>query len=136
YKFNYVDISSVSFENGIENFELLTFKNAPSRARKIVYKNDIIISTVRTYLKSIDRIESDGKYIVSNGFSVLIPRVKNNPSFIEYFIKSDYFTGQVEMYSKGIAYPSITTNQLLSIKAIEPTIEEQQQIVSYLDQQT
>src|SRR5699024_7492655 len=87
YTFTYVDISSVSFEKGIERYEKLSFKEAPSRARKIVHKNDIIISTVRTYLRSIVRIEHDHNFIVSTGFSVLIPLNKSNPEYIEYLLK-------------------------------------------------
>jgi len=133
--FNYVDIGSVTFENGIENFEKLRFQNSPSRARKIVYKNDIIVSTVRTYLRSIARIKNDNEYIVSTGFCVLIPNQNNNPTFIEFLTKADFFTNQVEMNSKGIAYPSITPDKLLSLNVIEPPLCEQNKIVSYLDEQ-
>jgi len=48
-KFNYVDIGSVSFVNGIERTEKFLFKSAPSRARRVAKKGDTIISTVRTY---------------------------------------------------------------------------------------
>src|SRR5699024_10938189 len=101
----------------------------------IVYKNDIIDSTVRTYLRSIARIKNDNEYIVSTGFCVLIPNQNNNPTFIEFLTKADFFTNQVEMNSKGIAYPSITPDKLLSLNVIEPPLCEQNKIVSYLDEQ-
>ena len=50
FAFDYVDIGSVSFENGIESKERMVFEGAPSRARRIVNKDDVIVSTVRTYL--------------------------------------------------------------------------------------
>lgn len=130
---NYVDISSVSYTKGVEKIESLKFKDAPSRARKIVYHNDIIISTVRTYLKSIDRINYNIPLIVSTGFCVLKPRNHISANFLEYAIKSDYFTNQVEQFSTGIAYPSITSRALLSLNFIEPPLNEQQEIFKYLN---
>ena len=49
YLIRYIDISSVNNFGLITNIELLKFGNSPSRARRIVRKNDVIISTVRTY---------------------------------------------------------------------------------------
>lgn len=63
----YVEIGSVTLENGVENYEEYQFKDAPSRARRVTRKDDIIISTVRTYLKAIACIEEDN-LIVSTGF--------------------------------------------------------------------
>lgn len=38
YKFRYIDISSVSADNGINLGDEITFQEAPSRARRIVKK--------------------------------------------------------------------------------------------------
>lgn len=75
FEFDYVDIGSVSFELGIHKTEKYTFQNAPSRARKIARLGDIIVSTVRTYLRAIDIINSEEKekYIYSTGFAILSP---------------------------------------------------------------
>ena len=71
----YVDIGSVDSVAGITGTEDLVFEDAPSRARRIVRQGDIIISTVRTYLKAIARIEStDANLIASTGFAVIRPR--------------------------------------------------------------
>ena len=60
YTFDYIDIGSVLYEGGITNTLEVTFETAPSRARRVVHENDVIISTVRTYLKAIAYI--DKKY--------------------------------------------------------------------------
>ena len=50
YEINYIDISSVD-TNGQQNpAEIMTFGDAPSRARRVIASGDVIISTVRTYL--------------------------------------------------------------------------------------
>ena len=71
----YVDIGNVDSVRGITGTEDLVFEDAPSRARRIVRRGDIIVSTVRTYLKAIARIEStDANLVVSTGFAVIRPR--------------------------------------------------------------
>lgn len=133
YSFKYVDIGSVSFENGIEQMEETNFKSAPSRARRIVRKNDIIISTVRTYLKAIALIKECNDIIVSTGFAVVRP--KNylvDPLFLSYSLKSDYFTEKVRAYSYGIAYPSINSTEIATMEIVLPPKSIQIEIACFL----
>jgi type I restriction enzyme S subunit len=132
YFFRYIDISSVDFDKGILKYEEMNFANAPSRARRIVKKGDTIISTVRTYLKAIARIEDDKDVIASTGFAVLSPK-NNDPAFIEYYCKSDAFCSEIEKLSYGIVYPAISEFVLMNIKMSLPPIEEQQAIAAFLD---
>ena len=136
FEFDYVDIGSVSFELGIHKTEKYTFQNAPSRARKIARLGDIIVSTVRTYLRAIDIINSEEKekYIYSTGFAILSPLKNILSEFMIYICRSEYFTNQVSIYSTGINYPSINDTALKMINIVIPTLSEQQPIATYLDQ--
>lgn len=130
----YVEIGDVEESKGITNTTHYLFKNAPSRARRITRKNDVIISTVRTYLKAIASINRDG-LIVSTGFAVLRPK-SIDPLYIAYFSKCDGFTTEVLRYSIGISYPAIATSGLLGLYLTFPPLSEQQLIVSFLDEKT
>jgi len=69
----------------IDGIQRLNFKDAPSRARRILSKGDTIVSTVRTYLKAIAFIENvQSNLICSTGFAVLTPyqRLFRNTYFI------------------------------------------------------
>ena len=127
----YVEIGSVSLEEGIKNTEILSFKDAPSRARRITKVCDIIISTVRTYLKAIAIIQKEN-LIVSNGFAVLSPKNVNH-NYLGYVLKSDYFTDLVSANSYGISYPAITTAALTNIKIPMCSLSNQESIVIKLD---
>jgi hypothetical protein len=48
----YVDISGVDGANGITSKVTMLFADAPSRARRRVKHGDVIVSTVRTYLRA------------------------------------------------------------------------------------
>lgn len=135
YEFSYVDIGSVNFENGIISSEVFRFKNAPSRARRIAKLNDIVVSTVRTYLRAIDIVDTEEKanYVYSTGFAILSPQKNNLSKFIIHICRSEYFTFQVSLLSNGINYPSINSTNMNCISVFMPPIEEQQQIADYLD---
>lgn len=134
FEFDYVDIGSVSFEQGIYKSEHYLFKDAPSRARKKANLGDIVMSTVRTYLRAIDVIDTVEKsqYIYSTGFAIITPKTNVLSSFLSYITKSDCFLKQVIVYSKGINYPSINTNELMAISVALPPISEQTIIAEYL----
>ena len=81
----YVDIGSVTFEEGVVSTEAFDFGDAPSRARRIAKNHDTIISTVRTYLKAIDYIDNEkSNYIYSTGFAVLTPNQQIEPKFLTF----------------------------------------------------
>ena len=136
YEFDYVDIGSVS-QFKIAETEIMSFFEAPSRARRIVRKNDILVSTVRTYLKAITYIDFEPKdLIVSTGFAVMTPKKKTNPKFLSYAIESDYFIDDVIKDSVGTSYPAINASKLESLKVLFPPESTQQKIASFLDSKT
>lgn len=127
----YVEISDVNYTSGIINVQNISFGEAPSRARRITKKNDVIVSTVRTYLKAVAKIQEDG-LIVSTGFAVLHPIIGNS-SFLSYFVLSESFINNVIADSKGISYPAISTSDLVCIAIPLPPLPEQQEIVTYIE---
>ena len=129
YVFKYIDISSVSFENGITLGEDLAFQNAPSRARRIVQKGDVLVSTVRTYLRAIADIDWDAENIIaSTGFAVFTPNKNINPRFLAYAVKSSEVINQICSISKGVSYPA-------SVRIPFYALSEQYVIATYLDKE-
>src|SRR5438874_12734497 len=69
YQIRYIDISSVSSHGEITDVTVMPFRDAPSRARRIVKVGDTIVSTVRTYLKAIAYVGGNDKDLIcSTGF--------------------------------------------------------------------
>ena len=128
---HYVEISDVDSVSGINNHTDYMFANAPSRARRITRKNDVIISTVRTYLKAIATVKEDD-LIVSTGFAVIRP-TKVNQKYLAYSLLNDDFLGEVISKSVGVSYPAINATDLIEIKIPVPPREEQETITTFLD---
>jgi|OM-RGC.v1.004791414 type I restriction enzyme S subunit len=134
---NYVDIGSVTFEDGILSTEYYLFQNAPSRARKVAKNGDTIVSTVRTYLKAIDFIdENKSKYVYSTGFAILSPNKNILNKYLYNQVRADAFTEQVSYNSKGMSYPAINSTDLGRIWVCVPSKQEQEKIVNYIDAQS
>lgn len=134
YSFKYIDIANVNSAGSTENVEIIDFENAPSRARRIVKKGDVIISTVRTYLKAIAVFNFDVKdVIVSTGFAVLTAKKKLDAHFLGYFVRSDFFIERVIQLSSGVSYPAISATVLSSLPILLPPENEQKEIADYLD---
>ena len=134
YTFDYIDIGSVLYEGGITNTLEVTFETAPSRARRVVHENDVIISTVRTYLKAIAYI--DKKYeaaICSTGFAVFSPKKGYDGRFLYYSLSANWFVSSVESISTGISYPAVASIAMGDLKSIFPPLDEQKEIAAYLD---
>ena len=127
----YVEIGNVDNVRGIRGTEKFLFCNAPSRARRITRQGDIIVSTVRTYLKAIAVIERNG-LIVSTGFAVIRPK-RINGRYMQLVMLSDCIINAIVSNSYGVNYPAITANKLMKLKMPIPPLSEQQAIVAYID---
>jgi type I restriction enzyme S subunit len=132
---NYIEIGDVSLEKGIENYTKMKFSEAPSRARRIVKENDIILSTVRTYLKAITKVNSNyDNFIASTGFAVLRSKFIN-PDFLGAIVKTENFIDEVISLSVGVSYPAINSSILLDISIPLPPEDEQLMISDKIDKE-
>ena len=135
YRFQYISIEDV--DCGILRSRTeLTYSDAPSRARRKIKKNDILISTVRPNLKSHLLIQENVKdWICSTGFSVL--RCKSQISDSGYLFNhffSSIISKQIENLISGSNYPSINSKDVKELKVpLPPTKAEQSAIATALN---
>lgn len=133
-EFIYIDVSSVSNDlYKIVNPNRLLGKNAPSRARKRIFKEDVIFATVRPTLKRISRVSElyDGQ-ICSTGFCVLRPKDKLTTDFLYYWLLTDNINQYVRSLERGANYPAIRDSDIKSALMPLPYEEEQKKIAVIL----
>lgn len=112
-------------------------KDAPSRAKRIIEKNSLVISTVRPYLKGFAYIETTPiKTLFSTGFAIL--KSINEQNFITklayyYFMFSFDLMKQMEEKMPKASYPSINKEDIDNFKIPIPPLSEQQAIVSEIE---
>lgn len=135
--FTYVDIGSVSQSTKvIETPQTLPCSEAPSRARQVLLKDDVLVSTVRPNLNAVARIteEFDGT-IGSTGFSVLRPNPeKLEPSYLYHWVRTSAFIDKMMSQATGQSYPAVSDKVVKGSKIPLPPLEEQKRIAGMLDQ--
>lgn len=135
-EFIYLDVSSVNKETKeIENATVLFGKDAPSRARKLVKKNDVIFATVRPTHSRVALItEEYDKQVCSTGYFVLRAKEFLNNNLVYYFLLTYSFNKQMEKLQKGASYPAVTDSEVKGIYIPFPkSLNEQKDIVQKLD---
>ena len=134
-RFAYIDISSIDNVNQKLGQEtVINVADAPSRARKLVAKNDVLYATVRPYLHNACIVDKDFNIepIASTGFAVLSCLDGFLPSFLLYCLVSPSFDSYANANenAKGVAYPAINDNRLYRALIPVPPTSEQKRIVS------
>jgi len=117
--------------------EPMKFADAPSRARRVLVNGDVLISTVRTYLRAITHIDKVNRNLIcSTGFAVLSAGQKVIPRFLSYWVRSSYFVDEVVAISVGVSYPAINASDIGSLPFPVIELSEQRAIASFLDRET
>ncbi|HLB71802.1 MAG TPA: restriction endonuclease subunit S [Candidatus Methanoperedens sp.] len=129
----YIDISSVSSGHLAISPQLLSISEAPSRAKRIVKNEDIIISMVRPNLRSFMFITNPKENtIVSTGFAVLRTKPGIYPGFVYYAITDHKFTEYLANNAIGTSYPAVDTDTILRGEIPNFSYDIQHKIASIL----
>lgn len=133
--FIYVDVSSISNHSfSIIDTNRVMGKDAPSRARKLIQRDDVIFATVRPTLKRVALVtkEFHGQ-ICSTGFCVLrANKDLLDPNFLYYYLLTEGVTDRVDGLQKGATYPAISDSDLFNQTILLPPIPEQRAIARAL----
>ena len=115
----YIDISSVTPGN-INETTRYDFRDAPSRARRVVQHGDIIWSCVRPNRRSYAVIWQPGSsQIVSTCFAVLTP-MSIPTAFLLQATTTDAFVGYLENHARGAAYPAVVAGDFERFEILIP----------------
>lgn len=132
--FQYVDIDAIdNGEHRITNAKGLPTSKAPSRARKVIRKGDVLISLVRPYLKNIAIIpeELDEQW-ASTAFCVCRPRPDIDSRFFYYMFLQNDFLNALPTY--GDSPPSGHDDDLLATTISLPPADEIVRIADRIDE--
>ena len=137
YEFDYLEISNVNYYGIInsEAIERTRYEVAPSRARRRVYRDNTVISSVRPNLQAAACL-SNGRdnLICSTGFNVVQPiRRKLDPKFAYYSLISEAGKQYFEATAKGVGYPAVDDKDFCSFPVPLPPLSKQERIAAYLD---
>lgn len=117
----YLDTGSIT-EGKIESLQPYSLSDAPSRAKRLVQHNDIIISTVRPNHKHYGFIKNPAEdLVVSTGFCVLTC-TGIDPHFMYLFLTSEDMTEYLSVVAEASTstYPSLKPSDIEAIEFQKP----------------
>lgn len=133
----YIDIDSVEKGTGkITLNEAIPCEELPSRARRIVSDDSVIISTVRPYLKGFAYVKNAiPNSIFSTGFAVVSGKSGVCKSEFLYlcFMYSNDLMAQMEAKMPKASYPSINVADIETMQIPLPPLKEQEKISSCIE---
>ena len=135
-KIIYIDISSVdNLSKEITTFQEIYGTEAPSRAKQLLKKNDVIVSTVRPNLNAValNYLESTCLVVASTGYCVLRCKSMTDARYIYYFCQSERFVSTLVKVAKGASYPAVSNNDVKNVEIPLPPLDEQKRIAKNLD---
>lgn len=134
FEFSYLDIGAVGRGVLVEEPIKVRFSDSPSRARRIVKNGDIIVSTVRTYLRACWAVNSElDDLIVSTGFAVLRSDPSVDSRYLGWYCMTSTFIDQVVAKSVGVSYPAINASEIMGFDLPFPDLQIQVQVADVLD---
>ena len=134
YRFNYIALDNVD-SGRLKGYSTELFATAPSRARRVVERDDILMSTVRPALQGHllyrDQVPNA---ICSTGFAVLRARRDRSDSrFLFAQLFANAVVEQLQQLLAGSNYPAITSGDAGRLEILcPPTLPEQRAIAAVL----
>lgn len=134
-EFLYVDISGIDGAQGeIKEWRRVLGRDAPSRARQKIKRDDVLVSTVRPNLNATAIVPAAlDSQICSTGFCVLRSNGAILPRYLYFFTRTPYFVKTLSSLTRGASYPAVTKDDVEQIQVPLPPIEIQRKLSSILD---
>lgn len=134
FAFFYIDISSVSEGHIDYPVSQIKFKGSPSRARKTLKLNDVLMSTVRPNLKSFAKFNRVSKFnfVASTGFAILRAKQETDIDFIYHNLFSEKVERQIQTLVVGSNYPAINSSDVRKLIFGVPDYQTQRKIARIL----
>lgn len=136
---DYFDIASIdNINKKITGFTTYTFVEAQSRARRMIKKDNILVSTIRPNLNAVALFDMNTQNVpvASTGFCVLDCKEDTNPRFLFYYLQSRFFVNEMVSQATGASYPAVSDKIVRSAHIPVYSYGEQVVIADMLDKVT
>lgn len=133
--FPYIDLSAVDqLTKRITQARSTLPSEAPSRARQLIRRGDVLVSTVRPNLNAVAHVDTefDGA-TASTGFTVLRASNEIDSRYLFHWVQTPSFVDDMVRQATGASYPAVSDAIVKASTLPLPPIEEQRRVAAILD---
>jgi len=134
--FTYIDLSAVDQSaKRVLGARPVDCHDAPSRARQIVAKDDVLVATVRPNLNAVALVPEElDQAIASTGFCVLRPsQGRLDSRYLYHWVRAPQFVSAMVKQATGASYPAVSDKIVKASVVPLPPLTEQRRIADILD---
>ena len=135
-EYNYIEIGDVNVGDGSVSFNKVETSELPDNAKRVLNKNDILISKVRPYRGAVAIIDFEQEDLIGSGaFTVLQEKSSYKKETLQILFRTAVYKDWLLKWNVGSSYPVIKDEDILNLPI--PILPEQiQKKIASLIQQS
>lgn len=115
-EYNYVEIGDVNVGDGSVSFNKVETSELPDNAKRILHKNDILISKVRPYRGAVAIIDFEQEDLIGSGaFTVLQEKSTYKKETLQILFRTAVYKDWLLKWNVGSSYPVIKDEDILNL---------------------
>lgn len=123
-EYNYVEIGDVNVGDGSVSFNKVETSELPANAKRVLHKNDILISKVRPYRGAVAIIDFEQEDLIGSGaFTVLQQKSSYMKETLQILFRTAVYKDWLLKWNVGSSYPVIKDEDILNLPI--PILPEQ-----------
>lgn len=123
-EYNYIEIGDVNVGDGSVSFNKVETSELPDNAKRVLNKNDILISKVRPYRGAVAIIDFEQEDLIGSGaFTVLQEKSSYKKETLQILFRTAVYKDWLLKWNVGSSYPVIKDEDILNLSI--PILPEQ-----------
>ncbi len=131
--YNYIEIGDINIGDGTANYNLIQKDELPDNAKRVLHKNDILISKVRPYRGAVSIIDIDDERLIGSGaFTVLRENSTYKKEVLQILLRTQIYKDWLLKWNVGSSYPVIKDEDILNLPIPKIPNQVQTEIAAYV----
>ena len=115
-EYNYIEIGDVNVGDGSVSFNKVETSELPANAKRVLHKNDILISKVRPYRGAVAIIDFEQEDLIGSGaFTVLQEKSSYKKETLQILFRTAVYKDWLLKWNVGSSYPVIKDEDILNL---------------------
>lgn len=131
--YNYIEIGDINISDGTAKFNHVSKKALPDNAKRVLHKNDLLISKVRPYRGAVAIIDFDDEKLIGSGaFTVLHENSTYKEEVLQVLLRTQIYKDWLLKWNVGSSYPVIKDEDILNLPIPMIPLGIQKELAEYV----